>query len=70
MQFIRTLPALCLLLALGLLSGCATPVGVKPISSQALYRELNSSALSSGSPSIHSRQFLAAVRAGSRGHAA
>ena len=39
-------------------SGCATPVGVKRTSEQAVYRQLTASVLTSGKPSAYSMQFL------------
>jgi pimeloyl-ACP methyl ester carboxylesterase len=39
-------------------SGCATPVGVKRTSEQAVYRQLTTSVLTGGKPSAYSMQFL------------
>ena len=39
-------------------AGCATPVGVKRTSEQAVYRQLTASVLTSGKPSAYSMQFL------------
>ena len=45
------------LLAL-LVTGCATPIGVRRVSEQAVYRQLTASAVSSDEPSAASAQFL------------
>ncbi len=45
------------LLAL-LVGGCATPIGVRRVSEQAVYRQLTASAVSVGEPSAASEQFL------------
>lgn len=46
--------SLCLLL----LSGCATPVGVKHVDEETSYRTLDANILSTGTPSIYSAQLL------------
>ena len=40
------------------ISGCATPVGVKRTSEQAVYRQLTANVLTNGKPSSYSMQFL------------
>jgi len=50
--------AVALTLAVCCAAGCATPVGVRRIGEQAVYRELAGSVLSNGRPSAHSNQVL------------
>ena len=52
-----SLRALLVLLAL-LASACATPIGVRRVSPQTVYRELNASALSTHAPSAATRRLL------------
>src|SRR6266403_4604188 len=47
-----------LALFLLLVSGCATPVGVKHLDEQAAHRELGANVLSTGRPSAYSTQIL------------
>ena len=47
-------------------SACATPIGVTHVDSQAMYRPLTSSVLSSDHPSQYSEQLLTRLRLGGR----
>jgi hypothetical protein len=50
--------AVALSLLVLLVSGCATPVGVKHVDEQTTYRALGANVLSSGEPSAYSTQLL------------